>query len=131
MEDDPSRIYRLDGIIHIAGSIHKEAHRYITSMRRQHGMLLDDRIILYLHMASLAHLARLNNHWFRLDEPMVSAFVKRWQSETHTFHMPFGECTITLEDVAYNLGLPIDGHYVSRYLRIFNGSLTAARPAWD
>ncbi|KAF1894712.1 hypothetical protein Lal_00021004 [Lupinus albus] len=27
----------------------------------------------------------------------------------HTFHLPNGECTITLQDVAYQLGLPIDG----------------------
>ncbi|RYR48516.1 hypothetical protein Ahy_A07g034538 [Arachis hypogaea] len=59
-------------------------------------------------MASLAHLARLNDHWFRLDELLVSAFVERWHLEIHTFHMPFKECTITLQDVAYHLGLPID-----------------------
>ncbi|KAF1878840.1 hypothetical protein Lal_00047512 [Lupinus albus] len=35
--------------------------------------------------------------------------VERWRSETHTFHFPNGECTITLEDVAYQLGLPIEG----------------------
>nr|XP_017221369.1 PREDICTED: serine/threonine-protein phosphatase 7 long form homolog [Daucus carota subsp. sativus] len=29
--------------------------------------------------------------------------------ETHTFHMPFGEATITLEDVHHILGLPTEG----------------------
>ncbi|KAF1897735.1 hypothetical protein Lal_00032493 [Lupinus albus] len=33
---------------------------------------------------------------------------------THTFHLPIGECTVTLEDVAYQLGLPIDGDVVTR-----------------
>ncbi|RYQ90209.1 hypothetical protein Ahy_B09g096439 isoform M [Arachis hypogaea] len=80
-------------------------------MKRQHGMRLDDRIVLYLQMAGLYHLARLNESWFRLDKPLVSAFIERWRPETHTFHMPFGECTITLQDVAYHLGLPIDGQY--------------------
>ncbi|XP_015936600.1 uncharacterized protein LOC107462518 [Arachis duranensis] len=73
-------------------------------MRHQHGMPLDDRIVLYLQMAGLYYLARLNETWFRLDEPLV----ERWRPEMHTFHMPFGECTITLQDVTYQLGLPID-----------------------
>nr|XP_025611971.1 uncharacterized protein LOC112705352 [Arachis hypogaea] len=79
-------------------------------MRHQHGMPLDDRIVLYLQMAGLYYLARLNETWFRLDEPLV----ERWRPKMHTFHMPFGECTITLQDVTYQLGLPIDGQYVDQ-----------------
>ncbi|RYR01873.1 hypothetical protein Ahy_B06g080735 [Arachis hypogaea] len=41
-----------------------------TSMKTQHGMPLDDRIIPYLQMFGLAHLTRLNDRWFRLDEPL-------------------------------------------------------------
>ncbi|RYQ85120.1 hypothetical protein Ahy_B10g104633 isoform D [Arachis hypogaea] len=80
-------------------------------MRRQHGMPLDNRITPYLQMASLAHLAKLNDYWFKLDEPLVSAFVERWHPEMHTFHLPFRKCTITLQDVMYHLGLSIDGQY--------------------
>ncbi|XP_072072128.1 protein MAIN-LIKE 1-like [Arachis hypogaea] len=100
-------------------------------MRRQQGMRLDDRYVPYLQMARLYHLARLNDRWFRLDEPLVSAFVERWRPETHTFYMPFGECSITLQDVAYQLGLPVDGHYVSGCLTDFHVYIEGGKPAWQ
>ncbi|QHO14128.1 uncharacterized protein DS421_15g521500 [Arachis hypogaea] len=70
--------------------------RYIYSVRRQQNMLMHDRIVPYLERAGLYHLARLNARWLWLDDPLVNAFIERWRPETHAFHMPFGECTITL-----------------------------------
>ncbi|RYQ85643.1 hypothetical protein Ahy_B10g105218 isoform B [Arachis hypogaea] len=99
-------------------------------MRRQQGMRLDERIVLYLQIARLYHLARLNEIWFRLNEPIVSAFVERWRQEMHTFHMSFKECTITLQDVAYQLGLPIDRHHVSGCLTDFETYIEGGRLAW-
>ncbi|XP_029153305.1 serine/threonine-protein phosphatase 7 long form homolog [Arachis hypogaea] len=45
--------------------------------------------------------------------------------------MPFGECTITLQDVAYQLGLPVDGRYVSGCLTDFHVYIEGGRPAWQ
>ncbi|RYR42430.1 hypothetical protein Ahy_A08g038916 [Arachis hypogaea] len=45
--------------------------------------------------------------------------------------MPFGECTITLQDVAYQLGLPVDGHYVSGCLTDFHVYIQGGRSAWQ
>lgn len=47
-----------------------------------------------------------------LDNPLISALVERWRKETNTFHLTVGEMTVTLEDVAYLLGLAIDGEPV-------------------
>ncbi|XP_072076888.1 protein MAIN-LIKE 1-like [Arachis hypogaea] len=129
--EDERRLYRLDGVAHVAGTIDAEPTRCVYSVRRQQNMSLHDRIIPYLERAGLYHQARLNTHWFWLDEPLVSAFIERWRPETHTFHMPFGECTITLQDVAYQLGLPVDSQAVSGCMTDFHMHIEGARPAWE
>ncbi|XP_025652861.1 protein MAINTENANCE OF MERISTEMS-like [Arachis hypogaea] len=54
-------------------------------------------------MAGLYHLVRLKDKWFRLDEPL---------------------------DVAYQLGLSVDGRYVSGCLTDFQIYIQGGRPAW-
>ncbi|QHN87253.1 uncharacterized protein DS421_16g553460 [Arachis hypogaea] len=44
---------------------------------------------------------------------LLSVLVERWRPETHTFHLPVGEVTVTLEDMSYILGLPINGEAVT------------------
>ena len=44
---------------------------------------------------------------------LLSSLLARWRSETHTFHFPHGETTVTLEDVTVLLGLPIDEDVVT------------------
>ncbi|CAI0542311.1 unnamed protein product [Linum tenue] len=48
-----------------------------------------------------------------LDTTLISAFIERWQPDTNTFHMPFGEMTILLHDVHHILGVPVDGERMS------------------
>ncbi|MBA0799765.1 hypothetical protein Gohar_010259 [Gossypium harknessii] len=59
----------------------------------------------------------------KLDPSLIS-LVERWRLETHTFHLPYGECTITLEDVSLQLGLPINGEVVTRLVLSVDWSAT-------
>ena len=49
-----------------------------------------------------------------IDHALITALVERWCPKTNSFHFPFGEATITLKDVVYLYGLPIDGHLATR-----------------
>ncbi|KAH1097316.1 hypothetical protein J1N35_014237 [Gossypium stocksii] len=55
------------------------------------------------------HISNTVNNMYDL----IFALVEHWRPETYTFHLPYGECTITLEDVALQLRLPIDGSAVT------------------
>jgi hypothetical protein len=46
---------------------------------------------------------------FSYDAPLITAFMDQWQPETHTFHFPVGEMTLSLEDAAMLGGLPCAG----------------------
>jgi hypothetical protein len=46
---------------------------------------------------------------FNFDAPLIAAFMDRWRPETHTFHLPIGEMTLSLEDAAMLGGLPCAG----------------------
>ena len=65
----------------------------------------------YLQRARLNEVASIRK--FLLLPDLISALVERWRPECHTFHFPCGECTVTLEDVALHLGLPINGLIVT------------------
>lgn len=48
-----------------------------------------------------------------VDKGLLSAFVERWHRETSSFHLPFGEMTVTLDDVSCLLHIPITGIFLS------------------
>ncbi|XP_028230592.1 uncharacterized protein LOC114410883 [Glycine soja] len=45
------------------------------------------------------------------NQGLIYAFVERWHKETSSFHLPVGEVTITLDDVASLLHLPSIGAF--------------------
>lgn len=46
-----------------------------------------------------------------VDAAMLIAFVERWHPETSSFHFPFDEMTITLDNVSSLLHIPIIGDF--------------------
>ena len=44
-----------------------------------------------------------------MDHALITAQVKCWRLETHTFHLPHGEMGITLQDIEVMLGVRVDG----------------------
>uniref|UniRef100_A0A452ZMD2 Aminotransferase-like plant mobile domain-containing protein n=1 Tax=Aegilops tauschii subsp. strangulata TaxID=200361 RepID=A0A452ZMD2_AEGTS len=48
-----------------------------------------------------------------VNHAALTALVDRWRPENHSFHLPCGEMTMTLEDMAMISGLPINGQAVT------------------
>ncbi|MFQ6624160.1 hypothetical protein Gotur_003471 [Gossypium turneri] len=62
----------------------------------------------YLREAGFWHVAIMG--WgCKLDQKLISALIERWRAEAHRFNLPYGECTIILEDVQLQLRLLVDG----------------------
>ncbi|KAL8460025.1 hypothetical protein ACS0TY_031806 [Phlomoides rotata] len=72
--------------------------------------LLTEQQIKLVEKAGFGHLRLIPA--ISIDSSLISALVERWRRETNTFHMTVGEMTVSLEDVAYLLGLPTDGKAV-------------------
>ena len=73
-------------------------------------MPFDHRYLPYLRRANLLAVANIVRGGMPpFNSPALTALVDRWRPETHSFHLPCGEMTVTLQDVAMILGLPIRG----------------------
>ena len=55
----------------------------------------------------LAHLRF--SLFYHLDAPLLCTFIERWQPDTNSFHLSFGEMTVMLHDVYWILRIPITG----------------------
>ena len=84
-------------------------HRFFDRFR--HPEEIDDRIRNLINAAGFGHILSIGE--VAIDHHLITALVERWRPETHTFHFPYGEATVTLQDVALHLGLPIDGEAVT------------------
>jgi hypothetical protein len=58
-------------------------------------------LLPFIHMVTRSTL--------NMNPAAITALVDRWRPETHSFHLRTGEMTVTLEDMAMILALPIEG----------------------
>ncbi|KAA3482876.1 serine/threonine-protein phosphatase 7 long form-like protein [Gossypium australe] len=86
-------------------------YRTLRSRMNGVGYLPDERLIPYLELLGFGLAVLIQT--FDLRYNLIYALVERWRPETHTFHLLFRECTITLKDVAVQLGLLIDGSVIT------------------
>ncbi|KAG8489160.1 hypothetical protein CXB51_017141 [Gossypium anomalum] len=80
-------------------SIDRVLQCYIRNMSGPPSPLIEN----YLWEASFWHVATIGRGC-KLNPKLISVLIERWRPETHTFHFPCGECTITLEDVHLAVG---------------------------
>ncbi|KAK1394194.1 Serine/threonine-protein phosphatase 7 long form-like protein [Heracleum sosnowskyi] len=90
------------------GDAHRSRRRNPTQARFP---ALHESMIPILQDLKFDGVARLSS--ISIDWSLIIVFVERWRPETHTSHLPVGECTITLHDVSVLLGLRIDGDVVT------------------
>ncbi|XP_023900485.1 serine/threonine-protein phosphatase 7 long form homolog [Quercus suber] len=98
----------------------EEVPGVLTCRHRDKGLLeglfeggLDPRIAAHITDAGLDGLLRVPN--IDIDHSLITALVERWRPETHSFHLPLGEMTITLQDIEVIMGVPVDGLPVVGY----------------
>ncbi|XP_039056556.1 protein MAINTENANCE OF MERISTEMS-like [Hibiscus syriacus] len=65
------------------------------------------RMVIYLSQSRLYGATFLRG--FKVMSALILTLIERLRPETHTFHFPCSEVTITLEDVAHQLGVLING----------------------
>ncbi|XLU49304.1 hypothetical protein S245_044118, partial [Arachis hypogaea] len=81
--------------------------RYLTCDHPLPPNRYNDRVEEHLRFTGFLYVFQIGV--VQCQKVLVNALVERWHPDTHTFHLPVGECAVTLEDVAVILGLPTDG----------------------
>ncbi|KAK3164152.1 hypothetical protein QOZ80_1AG0013360 [Eleusine coracana subsp. coracana] len=79
-------------------------------IRTHHPMHFDEHLVPYIEPTGFLPLARVVSSGLpSMDVVVLISLVDRWRPESHTFLLPCGELTLTLQDVAMITALPIDG----------------------
>jgi hypothetical protein len=73
-------------------------------------MVFDSRYVPLLWQANLLAVTNIIGCGMSVfNATTITTMVDRWRPETHSFHLPCGEMTVTLEELTMILGLLIEG----------------------
>uniref|UniRef100_A0ACD5ZTK7 Uncharacterized protein n=1 Tax=Avena sativa TaxID=4498 RepID=A0ACD5ZTK7_AVESA len=76
-------------------------------------MPYDERYTPYIQRTGLLPFVQLvSRSTPHMNPCLITALVDRWRPETHSFHLPCGEMTVTLQDISMIFALPIKGQPV-------------------
>ncbi|XP_078181412.1 serine/threonine-protein phosphatase 7 long form homolog [Carex rostrata] len=88
----------------------RESEDILDARSRYYGMQYYSLMDPYLRNLGLHHLVDImESETKAINASLIAGLVEQWRPETHTFHLPFGEMTVTLQDVSALWGLPIQG----------------------
>ena len=78
-----------------------------TTVKMEH----DERYTQFYRRARLLGFAlQFKRKLSTLVHSALTAFIDWWRPDTHSFHLPCGEMTVTLENWGMITGLPLEGH---------------------
>jgi hypothetical protein len=80
-------------------------------------MVFNEKYASLLCQANLLAITDIIHHGMLVfNATTITAMVDRWRPKIHSFHLPCGEITVTLEDGAMILRLSIRGHPVTGHV---------------
>ncbi|KAJ3687495.1 hypothetical protein LUZ61_016659 [Rhynchospora tenuis] len=106
---------------HLCGLSIEEREKYLEMRSHKLSIKIDKRIHGRLQKLGLIHISKLKH--VNVDMALLKAMTEFWRPETHTFHFPVGEMTVTLKDVQYLYGLRTEGYPLT--------GKTGGRNVWD
>ncbi|XP_042022981.1 protein MAIN-LIKE 1-like [Salvia splendens] len=109
--EDPSVLYLQKK--HISNKLLKDGTTHLFKVRRKESKTWDvdihDNVRYWLDIFGFKGVMDCGKS-MKVNNELITALIERWRPETHTFHLPIGEMTVTLEDMQAIWGLRADSH---------------------
>ena len=93
---------------HISNKLLNDGTTHVFKVRRTERKIWDvdihDNVMYWLERFGFKGVMDCGKS-MKVDNELITALIECWRPETHTFHLPIGEATVTLEDMQAIWGL--------------------------